>query len=365
MLVYIVETDEQPDLIMEASEADIRYSKDWKREEAGDDVRIGIVGTGKAAASMAQTIRHMQQGGQAVSLHGIASRDATRAKEFAARWGAEKAYGSFDQLLEDPLTDLVYIAIPHAFHAGYMHRCIDHGKAVLCEKTFTLNAREAEDIFAHAQERGVYVADGLWTRYMPVWQEIAALLKEGAIGVPCMLKAESCAPAEQVERIRSAALGGGALLDMGVYALHFARSICGETPAVISSTADFMPSGPDRTVEIHMQASDGMLVQLRTSVADDCRACVGGVIYGTAGCMLVDSIIRPGRVEVLARGSSMPVRTMEVPREGTGYEYEVAACMRDLAAGAAEPRELPHAETLALLRQMDQIRTGWQSPAAP
>lgn len=323
-------------------------------------MRIGIVGTGAAARNMAQTIRCMQQQGADVSIHAIASRDPERASQFAARWGAARAYAPFERLLLDPQTDLVFIAIPHSLHAAYIHKCIEYGKAVLCEKTFSMNAQEAEDIFRHAREKNVYVADGLWTRYMPVWAQVKQLLHDGAIGLPCMLKADSCCAAEQVARIRSVALGGGALMDMGIYALNFARIICGNAPVSISSTAEFLSSGPDKDVSVLLQYPDGMMAQLHTSVSDSCKPSAGGIVYGTAGCLLVDSIIRPLRVEILQHGCNSPQRQILIPDTGTGYEYEVAACMRDLTEGHAEPREMSHAETLFLLAQMDQIRSVWQ-----
>ena len=231
---------------------------------------------------------------------------------------------------------------------------------MLCEKTFAMNEQEADKIFRHAREENVYVADGLWTRYMPVWTQVKQLLCDGAIGMPCMIKAESCCKAEKVERIRSVALGGGALLDMGVYALNFARIICCDAPVSISSTVEYLSSGVDKDVSMLLQYPDGMMAQLHTSVADDCTPATGGLVYGTMGCLLVDSIIRPRRIEVLRHGGNLSEKQILIRDEGTGYEHEVASCMRDLAEGCTEPRDMSHSETLFLLGQIDQVRLAWQ-----
>ena len=176
--------------------------------------RVGIIGAGKIAGSMAETVGRMPE----ACLYAIASRSMEKAREFKDKWGAEKAYGSYDELIHDPQVDLIYIATPHSHHYEQARRCLLNGKAVLCEKTFTANKAQAEELVALARERKVFLAEAIWTRYMPFSKEIVRMAHGGGlIGRPRMLTASLGYPIEQKERIRKPELCGGALLDLGVY----------------------------------------------------------------------------------------------------------------------------------------------------
>ena len=321
-------------------------------------MNVGILGAGAIARSMCQTIRGMKENGRPVELYAIASRSQEKADVFAREQGVCKAYGSYEAMLADPDVHLVYIATPHSHHAEQMKMCICAGKAILCEKAFTPNLPQAEEVLDLAREKGVYVAEAIWPRYMPSRWIINDLLSQGVIGEPRMLYSNLCYAIEHKERITRPELAGGALLDLGVYVLNFASMVFGDDIVRINSTVELMETGVDRTETITIKYRDGKMAQLMASAAfNSDRRCV---IYGTKGYLTVDNVNNPGWIEIFDKDDRVnPIRHIDVPRQITGYEYEVEACLRDLQAGNLEPAEMPHEQTKMLLRQMDALRAIW------
>ncbi len=321
-------------------------------------MNVAILGAGAIARSMSKTLRGMKDAGRPVELYAIASRSLEKAQAFAREEGVLRAYGSYEDMLSDPEVDLVYIATPHSHHAEQMKLCIRYGKAILCEKAFTPNLHQAEEVLALARERGVYVAEAIWPRYMPSRQIINDLLAEGVIGEPCMLYSNLCYAIEHKERIVRPELAGGALLDLGVYVLNFASMVFGDDIVRINSTVELFETGVDRTETITIKYRNGKMAQLMASTAfNSDRRCV---IYGTKGYLTVDNVNNPGWVEIYDKDDrEHPIRHIDVPKQITGYEYEVEACLRDLQAGNLEPVEMPHEETKMILHQMDALRAIW------
>lgn len=321
-------------------------------------MRVGIMGAGGIARKMCGTLKAMQAAGRPVEAYAIASRDIDRAVRFAREQGVRRAYGSYEQLLADPAVDLVYIATPHSCHAEEMFACVAAGKPVLCEKSFTANAAQAEEVLRRAEEAGVYVTEAIWTRYMPARAMLADLLQAGTIGQPYMLTANLGYEIEQKQRIHDPALAGGALLDVGVYVLNFASMVFGNEIARMESSVEMMDTGVDRTENITLHYADGRIAMLMATAAlcTD-RRCV---VYGTKGALTVDNVNNPSLISLYTPASSLsPAKTWPVPAQLTGYEYEVEACLRDISAGKLEACEMPHEETLTILRQMDALRAQW------
>lgn len=188
-----------------------------------ENVKIGIIGAGWIAEQMAITLRGMT----GVEAYAIASRSMQNAREFADRWGFARAYGSYEEMLDDEQVQLVYIATPHSHHLEHARMSLLRGKPVLCEKAFTANARQAEELLNLAHERNLFITEAIWTRYMPLSQTINKLIADGAIGHPMTLSANLGYPIGNRERLMQPALAGGALLDLGVYALNFASMVFG------------------------------------------------------------------------------------------------------------------------------------------
>lgn len=321
-------------------------------------MKVGILGAGSIARSMAKTLRGMWQQGKPVGLYAVASRSLEKAQDFAAREGVSRAYGSYEEMVRDDAVELVYIATPHSHHAEQIRLCVEHGKAVLCEKAFTGNARQAEEVLALAERRGVLVTEAIWTRYMPSRRMIDEVLARGAIGKPQVLMASLGYPVWDKERIARPELAGGALLDLGVYTLNFASMAFGDDVARMESSVAMLDTGVDHTENITLHYRDGRTACLTsTAMAQTNRQ---GVICGDKGFVTVDNINNPQVISVYDRTcTGVPVEILHVPQQITGYEYQVEACVRALEAGALECPEMPHSETLHIMRTMDALRAQW------
>ncbi|WP_346728036.1 Gfo/Idh/MocA family oxidoreductase [Pseudoflavonifractor sp. MCC625] len=315
-------------------------------------LRVGILGAGKIAGIMARTLREMEN----VQAWAVASRERERAEEFARTYGIERAYGSYEELVEDPAVDLIYVATPHSHHAEHCLLCIEHGKPVLCEKAFTANAAQARQVLARAEERGVFLTEAIWTRYMPSRRMIDDLIGEGALGEVVSLTANLGYPLTHVERIMEPALAGGALLDIGIYPLNFASMVLGDEVEDVTSACVKTSTGVDAQSSIVLRYRDGKMATLHTTVLAATEQY--GIIYGTKGYLIAHNINNIDRISLFGPDRSLR-REITVPKQITGYEYEVEACRRALETGALECPEMPHAQTLCMMEQMDALRRDW------
>ena len=319
---------------------------------------IAILGAGKIALAMAKTLRGMKAQGEPVCLYAVAARELSRAQAFCAQEGFEVAYGSYEEMLCDPKVDLVYVATPHSHHAEQMKLCIEHGKAVLCEKSFTANAQQAREVLALAKQRGVLVTEAIWTRYMPSLEILREIIKSGALGDIKMLSASLFYPIEHVERIADPRLAGGALLDVGVYPLNFACMIFGSDPVRMDSSVQMTEAGVDYQESFTLHYADGRMAVLSAGIGSRCdRRCL---ISGSKGYIVADNVNNIHRIELYtdADGFTQP-KVYPVPGQITGYEYEVRACLEALESGALECPQMPHAETIRVMELMDALRAQW------
>lgn len=314
--------------------------------------RIGIIGCGWIAEKMGITLLNnpLAEG------YACASRDASKAEAFARQYNFSKAYGSYEALLADEAVDLVYIATPHSHHYEHARMALMAGKPVLCEKAFTAAAWEAEELIALAREKKLFITEAIWTRYMPLRQTIQEILDSGIIGTPRMLSANLCYPNEARERLTNPALAGGALLDLGVYALNFAAMIFGTDIQHTTSCCTLTPTGVDAQNSITLQYADGRMAVLHSSfqVKSDRQ----GIISGDKGHLIVENINNPERVRVVDADYKQ-VALYEAPPQITGYEYQVYASIEAIEKGWLESPYMPHAETLRIMHQMDQLRKEW------
>lgn len=318
-------------------------------------MRVGILGCGKIALKLADTIIRTE----GVSLEAVAARDLARANEFAARFSVGKAYGSYEELCKDPDVDLVYVATVTNLHKEHMLLAIRYGKAVLCEKSFTVNAHEAEEVFAAADKAGVLVAEAIWTRYMPCRAMISDIIRSGKIGKVTTISANLCYNIIDKERIVEPALGGGALLDIGVYPINFALMVAeGCTIDRIAGTAVINELGADIADNISFIFSDGS----QASIFADARTVSDrrGIIYGTTGFIEVENINNPSKLRIYSpECPPVLLEEIDVPPRISGYEYELLSCAAALKAGRTEVPEMPHSETLRVMRIMDSLRSAW------
>lgn len=315
-------------------------------------LNIGIMGAGNIAGVMAATIKKMKN----VKLYAVASREQVKADVFAGKYDCKKAYGSYEDLVKDKKVDLIYIATPHSEHYENAKLCIEHGKAVLCEKAFTANAKQAQEIIDLAKEKGVLIAEAIWVRYMPMLTTIQQVIGSGVIGEPKMLTANLGYVIDHVQRLKDPALAGGALLDVGVYPLNFAVMLFGHNIEKIDASCTYTDTGVDEQESITIHYRDGKVAVLNSSMLalSDRK----GIIYGTKGFAVVENINNFESIAVYD-SSYKQVAFYKRPKQISGYEYEVEACMRALKAGEIECKEMPHSETIRMMKMMDDIRAGW------
>ena len=316
---------------------------------------VAIMGCGKIAYSMAKTLRMMRDQGEAVRLYAAASRDLAKAEAFAASEGFEKAYGSYEELVRDDSVDLVYIATPHSHHGEHMKLCIEHGRAVLCEKAFTANAAQAKEAVALAKEKNVLVAEAIWTRYMPSRKIIADILAAGTLGEIKLLTANLHYDIIDIRRIHEPALAGGALLDVGVYPLNFASMFFGNDFVRMDSIVKMMDTGVDEQETFSLFYADGRVANL--SAGTTCRSDRTCMISGKDGYLTVDNVNNPQKITLyLTKENHAVAHDIPVPPQLTGYEYQVRACMKALEEGAIECPEMPHSESVRIMEICDELR---------
>ena len=315
-------------------------------------LRVGIIGTGWIAEKAAITLNGLSE----CEAYAVGSRSIDTAEAFAAKWGIAKAYGSYAELIADADVDLVYVGTPHSHHYDVTRQALLAGKPCLVEKAFMANRREAADILQLARERKVFIAEAIWTRYQPAVGIIRDLIGSGRIGTPRLLTATLGYSMGDKPRIMRADLCGGALLDLGVYALNFARMFFPADIVSMESQCVKGQSGMDLTNAITLVLADGMLCNMQSSAA-----CVGdniGVIAGTEGNLIIDNINNPQKITVNGPNRTY-VETINVPQQITGYEYQFQACRQALIDGLLEPCEMPHEETLYIMQLMDTLRQKW------
>ena len=315
-------------------------------------MNVGIIGAGHSAEKAAATLAAMED----MRCLAIGSCSLEKAQAFAAHFGIERAYGSYADLLADPDVELVYIAVPHSCHFAVARDAILAGKPCLVEKSFMLNATEAAAILALAREKGVFVAEAMWPRYMPVVGIGRELLASGVIGVPKMVSATLAYNVSEKERVLKPELGGGALLDLGVYLLNFVRMYFDSPIEKLNTTCIVAETCVDATEDITLILSDGTLASLQASAW-----CQGGneaVIAGTTGYLVFDDLIHPSRISI-CRKRHIVERVVELPPQITGFEYQFRACRDAIAAGELEPPQMPHSEILYVMHLMDRLRAEW------
>lgn len=314
--------------------------------------RVGILGAGHIAVKMARTLRGME----GVEPYAIASRDGAKAAAFAREHGFTRSYGSYGELAADPDVDLVYIATPHSHHYPQARMCLECGKPVLCEKAFTANAAEAEALIRLSERQGLFLGEAIWTRYMPFTTTVADLVRNGVVGRAQMLTANLGYAIADKERIVRPELCGGALLDLGVYPINFAFALFGTEVESVASSCVKGPSGVDMQESITFRYGDGRMAVLSATAC--CATDRQGIVSGDGGYLVVDNINDSCTAEVYDISHRLVARHV-CPPKLTGFEYEVASAVEAIRAGRCEPREMPHAETLRVMRLLDSLRAAW------
>ncbi|OKI35793.1 oxidoreductase [Streptomyces sp. TSRI0281] len=312
-----------------------------------------MLATGGIAASFTADVRSMPD----AEVVAVASRTDASAKAFAERFGIERAYGSWAELVADDGVDIVYVATPHSAHREAAGLALEAGKHVLCEKAFTLDTPQAEELVALARERGLFLMEAMWTYCNPVIRRMTELVRDGAIGEIRTVQADFGFAGDfgPGHRLRDPALGGGALLDLGVYPVSFAQLLLGE-PDRVQADALLSPEGVDLNTGMLLGWDSGATALLACSIVG--HHPTAATVIGTAGRIdFPDSFFYPSRF-VLRRAGAEPeeITTGPGPQGLTGLQYEAAEVMRAVRAGETESPLVPLDGSLAVMRTLDAVR---------
>lgn len=315
-------------------------------------MKMGILGAGNIGGAMARTIAGMDK----VEAYAVGARDLARAEAFAVQYHFTKAFGSYEEMLSDPELELVYVATPHSHHYEHVKLCLEHGKHVLCEKAFTVNAKQAVELFEMAKSKNLLLTEAIWTRYMPMRKTLDEIVASGVIGEITSLTANLGYVVGHLPRMQEPGLAGGALLDLGVYPINFASMVFGDKIREVSSSAVLTESKVDAVNSITLIYEDGKMAQLHSNMmaATDRR----GMIYGDKGYIEVQNINNCEGIRVFDTNHKL-IAEYETPKQITGYEYEVEACMEAMAKGELECPQMPHKESIRIMELMDSLRVQW------
>jgi predicted dehydrogenase len=315
-----------------------------------DKIRWGILATGGIAATFTEDLLTLED----AEVAAVGSRTLGAARAFADRFGIPRAYGSWAELAADPDIDIVYVATPHSAHHAASALCLDAGKAVLCEKPLTLDAAQAEDLFRRAEAKGVFFMEAMWTRCVPAVLRMVEMVRGGVIGEPRLVTADFSVvlDGDPEHRVRNPALGGGALLDLGVYPLTISRLVFG-APSAIRSVAMLTPEGVDDTTAVALGHQGGGVSSLTCSISVD--GTWSATIAGTEGR------IEFGRQFTSPTGFTVfrwddVVERVEAPFLAQGMVHEAIEAQRCMRAGLVQSPLAPWSETLGVMRTMDEVR---------
>jgi dihydrodiol dehydrogenase / D-xylose 1-dehydrogenase (NADP) len=317
-------------------------------------IRWGILGTGTIAEKFAHGLKFVK----GAEIAAVGSRTAENAERFAKRHPGARAYGSYEALAADQSLDIIYIATPHTCHKANSLACLEAGRAVLCEKPFAVNAGETDTMIRCAKEKNLFLMEAMWTRFLPATIAVRKWLRAGFIGEVRMVKADFGMRTKwnPEGRLLNRNLGGGALLDVGIYGVSFASMVFGETPQEVSGFAHIGETGVDEQSTVTLGYTKGRLAVLscavRTLLPND------AYIIGTDGYIHIPSFWRAEKAHLYLAGKR--AGTVRKRFRGSGYRYEAEEVMRCLRAGKIESSFMPHAESLELMKTLDRIRALWK-----
>lgn len=314
--------------------------------------KIGILSSGNIAHTMAKTVSAMQD----VQLYAVASRQKQNAEEFAREFNVPNAYGSYEELAEDKNVELIYVASPHSHHFEHAMLCIEAGKPVLCEKSFTQDAAQAKTLLDTAKSKNIFIAEAIWTRYLPLMHTIVDTVDKGSLGNPRMLGASLGWNLSHIQRLFDPALAGGALLDLGVYPITLASMVFGPDIQSYSASAWLYHTGVDAIDSMNLKYADGKIATLSASFVN----CLPDIwhIHGEDASMDIKGVTNPEFVRIVDNNGNL-IEEIKRPMQISGYEYEVQACVDALREGKLECDEMPHSETLRVMQFMDDLRAMW------
>lgn len=312
-------------------------------------IRFAILGPGKIAHKFADAFHSVPS----AQLYAVASRDTARSEEFAAKWKIPVIHNSYDALVRDPNVDIVYIATPHPFHHEQSLLCLNHRKAVLCEKPLTMSFKQASDLVTASRENKTFLMEGMWSRFFPATIKTLELIRSNAIGDVKYMRADFgfAAPFNPEGRVFNLALGGGAQLDVGVYTMFLTLLFLGK-PAKIQAAVTRSSTGADETAAVQLTFPNGCIAHFMSSIVAFTPQQAD--IVGTTGYITMTTPAHKSQLITITR-RDMPVERFEFPFTGFGFEYQLAHVTECMTKGLTESPLMPHSLSLLMAETADEI----------
>ncbi|CAM3366319.1 Gfo/Idh/MocA family protein [Marinicrinis lubricantis] len=318
-----------------------------------ENIRWGIMGPGYISSTFAKDLQQTE----GAELVAVGSKSMERAEKFAEEFNIPKAYGDYEEMANDPNIDIVYVGTLHPAHKDNVLTCLRAGKAVLCEKPFTINAQESKELISYARENQLFLMEAMWTRYLPPIVKVREWLQQGLIGEVKLVQANfGFDIGNQAEgRLLNRELGGGALLDAGIYPVSFASMVYGQQPSKIMSSAYLGETGVDERFSLLFEYEGGQKAMLGGAVRLDMVN--DAYIYGEKGYIHVPNFLFSRAATLHVKGEE-PV-PFQCERETSGYNFEAIEAMSCLREGRTESSIMPLDETQQIMQTLDQIRAQW------
>lgn len=314
--------------------------------------RWGILGTGNIAARLAESLGNLAE----AELLAVGSRSQAGAERFGKAWDIPRRYSSYQALVTDPDIDAVYVATPHPFHCENTLLALEHGKHVLCEKPFALNASEAARMIAKAREQKLFLMEAMWTRFLPAMVKLRELLAGGVLGEVELVQAEfgfkgNIGPEH---RLLNPALGGGSLLDVGIYPISFAFMVLGK-PDSTQSDALIGPTGVDEAADVMFEYSGERRAELASAINQALPNAAR--VYGSEGYVEVTPNFWQSQKLILFANDRE--EHLSLPFEGHGDQFQAIELMDCVRQGKQGSDTMPLDESLSIMQTLDEIRAQW------
>lgn len=322
-------------------------------------MKWGILATGTIAVKFANTINAMQAAGEPQELAACGSRSQEKARAFAERFGIPHAWGSYEELMQDPTVEAIYVATPNNMHAENCRACLEAGKHVLCEKPFTVHRAEAEKLYALAEEKGLFIMEGFWIRFLPALVKLRELIAAGEIGQVVWARSDYGFIAQGARRERKflAELAGGSMLDIGIYNLGFMRMVMGDQqPVSFTSQVQRSEYGTDSFSSVLLTYPENKTATITTCIGADIPR--HAAIVGTEGIIRLPDFQIAETLQVFPKGKE--AYELHFPIAMGGFEYEVREAERCIRAGKTTSDGQKKEDTLEILELMENIMASWE-----
>lgn len=319
-----------------------------------NNIKWGIIGLGNIAKKFAHALKGME----GVTLEAVASRTKESSESFGKEYDLQldKCYGSYKEIVKDQAIDVIYIAVPHSFHKEISILCLENGKSVLCEKPVAINKEEIEEVIKIAKEKNLFFMEAMKTRFLPINLKVKQWIKEGRIGEVQLLQADFGFKADfnPSHRLFNKELGGGALLDVGIYGVSYSSFIFGNEPISIKGNAYIGATGVDENISISLMYKEGKQAQLYSSINLDTRR--EAYIIGTEGRICIPRFSNAEYATIISKGKE---ENIHIPFKINGFEYQIEEVTKCINEGKNQSDLMCWKDSVEIMRIMDSIKNNW------